>query len=143
MNHMHQNNNDALFCGEGNQIRNRPSIKVREAPGGSSGYNFITGETKEAGSNQRSSNVVSSTPQSPQTNNRNPRKQQQEVTGKIGSTASVQVAQTNANTASSRPLHSQQHQSEPTALYCSEGNQVRSRPSVRVAPQKKDNISFY
>ncbi|KAG2386567.1 hypothetical protein C9374_002311 [Naegleria lovaniensis] len=139
---MHQNSHDALYCGEGNQIRNRPSIKVREAPGGSTAYNFITGETKEVGSSQRSG-VVSSTPQSPQTNNRNPRKPQQEVTGKIGSTSSVQVAQSNANTATSHPLPQHSHQQQDSSLFCSEGNQIRSRPSVRVAPQKKDNISFY
>jgi len=38
------NNNAPIYCNEGSQMRNKPSIKVRQNPGGSSSWNFLKNE---------------------------------------------------------------------------------------------------
>ncbi|EFC45957.1 hypothetical protein NAEGRDRAFT_79216 [Naegleria gruberi] len=139
---MNQNQQDSLYCGEGNQLRNRPSIKVRQVPGGGSSYNFITGvdanDRQNLSSSHSSSSQMSSSP--PQSSNR-PGKKSQEVTGKIGG-ATTQNQQPQYSYNPQQPHVSRQSNQESAALYCTEGNQVRTRPSVRVAQQKKDQITF-
>jgi len=124
------------------QYLNRPSIKVRQQPGGSSGYNFITGESADntQQSYGRNQPVQRQEVVSPQSRSR-PGKASQEVTGKIGAGA---YSSNDYNPPMQRNGHQSNEQSkqEYTALYCTEGNQVRNKPSVRVAAQKKDQITF-
>ena len=48
-----------LFCSEGSTHVSRPSVRVRHPPGGSSGYNFFTGEAHAVEPSQQSSSSSS------------------------------------------------------------------------------------
>ena len=110
---------------------------MKQVPGGGSSYNFITGQDANDSRQQLSSSHSSLSQSPPQSRGV---KKSQEVTGKVGCGAPQQQQPQSYHT--SNITRQSNTQNDAPALYCTEGNQVRTRPSVRVASQKKDQITF-
>jgi hypothetical protein len=110
----------ALYCTEGNQVRNCRAVKVANPPGGRQTFNIFGGYEPEqqAAPVSRRAQVPQQQPQAP-----------------------VQKAPVQQQAAAP-----QQRQQEPVAaLYCTEGNQVRSCRAVRVAnpPGGKQTFNIF
>ncbi|KAL9654363.1 hypothetical protein ABK040_010391 [Willaertia magna] len=122
---MNNNNNTgySMFCGEGNQLRNKPCIKVHQPAGGTTTYNFLTGEPityGNTGSGNNSDNRASL------------RKKNEEITGKVGTASNVPKG-------NNAPTVSPKKQGEDKYVICD--GQLRNRSSIRVH-EKKDNNLF-
>jgi hypothetical protein len=54
-----------LYCSEGSTHVSRPSVRVRQAPGGDSGFNFFTGESNTTTTNHQQPPQQQQQPQQP------------------------------------------------------------------------------
>lgn len=137
MSFLHHNENKtneagALYCTEGNQVRNCRAVKVANPPGGRQSFNIFSGYEPEPAQQQSQRRLA------PRNNDAGG------VTGKITGAAvpSQQVASEHV----SRGQSGQQSQPAPqSALFCSEGSQVRSCRSVKVAnpPGGKSSLNLF
>ncbi len=119
--------NGGLYCSEGSTHVSRPSVRVQQPPGGGQTGGWLNGYADD---------------QKP-VENPQPRDQRQQSEPTQSDKVERQSVRTNRSNESSFSLgqeepapQQKQKGGEYTALYCTEGNQVRNRPSVRVHGEK-------
>eukprot|EP01027_Heterolobosea_sp_BB2_P022912 GEZU01033809.1.p1 GENE.GEZU01033809.1~~GEZU01033809.1.p1 ORF type:complete len:157 (+),score=35.36 GEZU01033809.1:62-532(+) len=119
-------NGAGLFCSEGGVRVTRPSTRVSNPPGGARSYNILSGEDAVARAPQRLPSQKSQQDQNPNPAPAPQRSQQEEQ-----DEAPRQQARKDFNLYEG-PQTNKGVINENEPLFCSEGSQVRTRPSVRV-----------
>ncbi len=114
--------NGGLYCSEGSTHVSRPSVRVAQPPGGGQTGGWMNGYSDDPKPVEK--------PQS--------RQQPEPVQEKV-ERQSVRTNRSNESSfslAQEDPTPQTKKGGEYTSLYCTEGNQVRNRPSVRVHGEK-------
>lgn len=112
-----------LFCQEGSTHVNRPSVRIRHPPGGSSGYNFFTGEElKPERKNEVSSHSSNSLPDSSSNSTDIPSPNAIDSAAKENDVTPLEC---------NEPKSTEESRNQG-AIFCNEGGQIVSKPSVRV-----------
>jgi hypothetical protein len=113
--------NGGLYCSEGSTHVSRPSVRVAQPPGGGQTGGWLNGYSDDQKPVEKPVSREQNRQQEPvETNER------QSVRTNRSNESSFSLAQDQA------PPPKQEY----NALYCTEGNQVRNRPSVRVHGEK-------
>jgi hypothetical protein len=110
-----------LFCQEGSTHVNRPSVRVRHPPGGSSGYNFFTGEELKP----ESKNEVSPHASIPFIDSNS-------SSANMSNPMDSAAKENDATSLECHEIKSAEESRNQGAIFCSEGGQIVSKPSVRV-----------
>ncbi len=140
--------NGGLYCSEGSTHVNRPSVRVRQPPGGGQTGGWMNGYQEDPKTEaKRDDYNVKTIPPKDNIPNRN-LLSNDVIVGGSQDQAPVQKhsARTNRSNESSFSLAHEEnqtgHQGEYNAMYCTEGNQVRNRPSVRVHGEKQRDYNI-
>ncbi len=125
-----------LYCSEGSTHVNRPSVRVRQPPGGSSGFNFFTGESTSA---PQATEAPQQAVSSKSSSGAGKKERDYGDNVNIKPYASPGKESNHSTSVSEKVEHQAPSNSRVNdsinnqgALYCSEGNQIRNKPSVRV-----------
>eukprot|EP00762_Andalucia_godoyi_P001198 ANDGO_02005.mRNA.1 hypothetical protein NAEGRDRAFT_79216 len=152
MSFLHHNENapaqqSALYCSEGNQVRNCRAVRVANPPGGRSTFNIFGGYEPEQQQQQPVRKGVS--PKKNAEVSVPPQRMQQVQQEQPLKNYGYSQSQSQQQQQSFNPITGQQNQApqqkaapEYTALYCTEGNQVRNCRAVRVSNPPGGKSSF-
>lgn len=127
-----------LYCSEGSTHVSRPSIKVKQTPGGNSSWNFLSMNQVDDSKPAKphfAHHVIKSPPKTHQKHAQS-KTVQQEAKENVAQQQQQQQPQQQQQT------NSNNNANWNNALFCNEGSQVRGRPSVRVRQPCGGNTSW-
>lgn len=145
-NQPHRTHTGGLYCSEGSTHVSRPTVRIREPPGGDSSWNFLnpTGSSTSSVTQQKQSGAASSA------TNYHSRfsKKETVVTGKIGHMPGASAEQTSTTPPPVEVVETTPSAADKNndgslgAIYCVEGSQVRTRPSVKIRGETRRNYNI-